>query len=538
MKFGPVPLSEAAGATLAHTVHLPGGAMKKGLLLKAEHIDRLRQAGIASVTVARLEPDDVGEDEAARRIATAIAGVNVTCAEAFTGRVNLFAKAAGLLRFDRDTLIALNSLDEGLTVATLPSDARVAAGRMIATVKIIPYALPGDLLEQANEILAGRPPLVSIAAFKAHRAGLILSETPGTKASVLKKRQDVTERRLAEMGSALQQTETVSHDPAQVADALKRMAAANLDPILLFGGSAIVDRGDVIPAAIELAGGSVRHLGMPVDPGNLLLLGDLTGRMVIGVPSCASSPKLNGLDWVLERCLAGLPTTSADIAAMAPGGLLMEITTRPQPRAGSAKSTDKPRIAALVLAAGRSTRMGPNNKLLEPVGGKAMVRHVAEAALASKADHVTVVTGARSDEVRDTLSGLQLGFVHNPDFAAGLSTSLQAGIEALGQNYDGVVVLLGDMPLVRPELLDALIDSFAPDDDRAICIPVHNGKRGNPVLWSARFFADMATIRGDTGARHLLGEHADVIAEVDWHDDSIFRDIDTPDALGALRQEL
>ena len=318
------------------------------------------------------------------------------------------------------------------------------------------------------------------------------------------------------------------------------MAAKDLDPVLVFGASAIADREDVIPAAIVAAGGTIEHFGMPVDPGNLLLLGRLGGRTIIGVPSCASSPKLNGLDWVLERCLAGLETTHADIAAMAAGGLLMEITSRPQPReaatpavAGSAR----PRITALVLAAGRSTRMGANNKLIEPVDGKPMVRHVVEAALASDASGVRVVTGSKPAEVQHALDGLDVSYTHNPAFADGLSTSLAAGTASLGDDVDGVIVLLGDMPLVTAGLINRLIAAFDPAENRAICIPVHNGKRGNPVLWGARFFPDMAKIQGDTGARHLVGENAEWLVEVEAGDAAIFRDIDTPEALAALRAE-
>ncbi len=535
MRFGPLSLSDAIGAVLAHTVHMSGGALKKGLVLEAQHIDRLRAAGLTEVIAARLDATDIPENEAAALIATAITGQHVQAADAFTGRVNLFAETDGLLRCDRDRLIALNSIDEGLTVATLAPDARVASGRMVATVKIIPFALPRETVEAALAELSGGEPLVSVAAFAPHRTALILTAVPGAKPSVLEKRRVTTARRLADMGSELASTATVLHETGAVTEALRQHARTGADPRLVFGGSAIVDRGDVIPRAIEAAGGRVIHLGMPVDPGNLLLLGELDGRTVIGVPSCASSPKLNGLDWVLERCLAGLETTSADIAAMAPGGLLMEITTRPQPREGAPAAKTAPRIAALILAAGRSSRMGDRHKLLELIDGKPMICHVAEAACSSSAGRVVVVTGAREAEVRSALAGLDVSFVRNPDFADGLSTSLKAGVAALEPEFDGALVLLGDMPLVTPALLDRLITAFNPVEGRAICVPAHAGKRGNPVLWDRQFFAAMAEIRGDTGARHLLGEHEELVCEVPWEDEAIFRDIDTPEALAALR---
>ncbi len=537
MKFGPQPLDKAAGAILAHSVRLPGGAIKKGTQLGAGEIERLAANGLNEVIVAVLAPDDVREDSAATQIAAAITGPDVDIADAATGRVNLYAARDGLVQFDRDRLVALNMIDEGLTVATLGAGQRVAKGRMIATIKIIPYALPGSIMTATLKLLGSDGSLISIAAFTPRRIGLVISETPDTKASLITKRGDVNAKRITDLGSTLAAETVVSHNTAAIAQAIVAMAADNLDPILVFGASAIADREDVIPAAIVASGGTVQHFGMPVDPGNLLLLGKLDERIIIGVPSCASSPKLNGLDWVLERCLAGLQTTHKDIAAMAPGGLLMEIASRPQPREATTPIEAKlqPRITALVLAAGRSTRMGANNKLIETVAGKPMVRHVVEAALASDVTSVRIVTGSKPAEVQHALDDLDVTYTHNPDFANGLSTSLAAGTASLEAGIDGAIVLLGDMPLITPDLINRLIAAFDPAANRAICVPVHNGKRGNPILWAARFFADMTNVQGDTGARHLIGENAEWLAEVDAGDVAIFRDIDTPEALAALR---
>jgi molybdenum cofactor cytidylyltransferase len=542
MKFGLRPTRETAGTILAHSVRLDPGTIKKGTRLSPADVDRIMAAGIDQIVVATLDPGDVLEDETASRLAAAIAGPGIDAAPAATGRVNLYAAAAGLLEFDRASLIALNRIDEGITVATLPHHAHVEEGRMVATIKIIPYAVPAASLEKALAAIQAAAPFISLHPFKPHRAGLILGRAPETKSKLVEKREAVTRTRVEELGSTLEKTEVVDQEVPAVAAAITRAAEAGLDPILVFGASAIVDRGDVIPAAIEAAGGQVHHFGMPVDPGNLLLVGSLDGRSVIGVPSCASSPKLNGLDWVLERTLAGLPTTSADLAEMAPGGLLMEITSRPQPREAigdTAAGARPPRIAGLILAAGRSTRMGALNKLTEEVAGKPMVRHVADAAAAAGLAGLYVVTGNAPEAVRAALEGIAFEEISNPDFRNGLATSLAAGVRRLMQedDLDGAIILLGDMPLVTAGLIQRLIAAFAPSEGHAICVPVLDGKRGNPILWSARFFPDMAGIQGDTGAKHLLGENAEWIAEVPVDDPAIFRDIDTPAALAALRGE-
>jgi molybdenum cofactor cytidylyltransferase len=540
MKFGPRPVTEAAGAILAHSVRLENGSIKKGTRLTPADLDRLAAAGIAEVTVATLDAGDILEDETAARLAAAIAGPGIDAADASTGRVNLYAAHAGLLSFDPGALVALNRIDEGITVATLAHNTRVETGRMVATIKIIPYAIASVALDKALEAIRASQPFISVIPFRPHRVGLVLGSTPETKPKLVEKRAAVTRARIEDLGSTLVHVETVDQEVTPMAEAIRRCAASDLDPILVFGAAAIVDRGDVIPAAVCTAGGTVRHFGMPVDPGNLLLLGELTERTVIGVPSCASSPKLNGLDWVLERTLADLPTTSADLAAMAPGGLLMEITSRPQPREGRPEqpSGDKPRIAGLILAAGRSTRMGAN-KLVEDVAGKPMLRHVAETAAAADLAGLYVVTGNAPDAVRDALAGIAYTEVENPDFREGLATSLAAGVQALmtAGDLDGGIVLLGDMPLVSTALIERLAAAFSPAEGRAICVPVHAGKRGNPILWAARFFPDMAHVQGDTGAKHLLGENAEWIAEVETDDPAIFRDIDTPEALARLRSE-
>jgi molybdenum cofactor cytidylyltransferase len=188
-------------------------------------------------------------------------------------------------------------------------------------------------------------------------------------------------------------------------------------------------------------------------------------------------------------------------------------------------------IAAMVLAAGRSTRMGAANKLLADVGGKPMVRHATEAALASQARPVIVVTGHQADEVRAALAGLGVAFVANPDFATGLSTSLKAGIRALPKETAGALVVLGDMPLVLSSHIDRIIETFERSSHAAIVVPVHQGRRGNPVLWPADLLPELLRLDGDTGARRLLGTYADRVVEVDLATHAIEIDVDTPEAL-------
>jgi molybdenum cofactor cytidylyltransferase len=539
MIFADLPVEEAEGALLVHSVRIGKLSLRKSRVLSREDIEALAAAGRATVTVARLEPGDVSENDAAARLAEALAGGNVTLAAPFTGRCNLLAETAGLLVVDRARLDAINLVDEAVTVATLPPFDVVAPREMVATVKIIPFAVRGAVLDRCIALAREGGPLVRVAAFRPRPVALIQTRLPGVKESVLDKTVEVMNARLATLGCPPARELRCEHATAPLVAAIAESRQQGAELVLIAGASAITDRRDVIPAAIEAAGGTVEHFGMPVDPGNLLLLGHWDGIEVLGLPGCVRSPKLNGFDWVLQRLIADVPVTRSDIMLMGAGGLLKEIPTRPQPRAGAEKTAvpiAQPKIAALLLAAGRSSRMGAANKLLAEVDGAPMVRHAVEAALASRARPVILVTGNEQGKVQKALRGCKVSFVHNPDFAEGMSTSLKKGLAALPADIDGVLVCLADMPRVGAVVLDRLIAAFNPLEGRAICVPTWNGKRGNPVLWDKRFFAEMAELAGDVGAKHLIGEHADLVAEVAMPDDAILTDIDTPEALAALRQ--
>ena len=271
------------------------------------------------------------EDAAAACLADAVCGDGVTRQAASTGRANIYSAHNGIVLVDAGLVRALNRLHEAVTLATLTPFQAVKAGQMVATVKIIPFSAPANIVDEAVE-LAGSGALLSVVPFTPHKAGLVLTRTAGMKETLLEKSATVIRDRLERHGSTLGDVVEVAHTIDGVSEGISRLKASGHNPVLVFGASAIVDRGDVVPAGLEAAGGQIVHLGMPVDPGNLLLLGTLDGEAVIGVPSCARSPKLNGFDWVLGRVLAGIDVRPQDIMDMGAGGLLMEIETRPSPR--------------------------------------------------------------------------------------------------------------------------------------------------------------------------------------------------------------
>jgi molybdenum cofactor cytidylyltransferase len=537
MKFGAVPVAEALGATAVHSIRQADLVLKKGTLIRAEEIAALQAAGVKEIVVSRLEPGDVSEDEAAADIAAALKGDGVRLDRAFTGRCNLFADRAGVLVVDRDAIDRLNRVDEAVTAATLAAYKPVVEGEMIATVKIIPFAVTAAARDKALAEASRAKPVIRVAPYTIKKVGIVSTLLPGLAPKVIDKTLKITEARIAPAGATIVAEKRVPHDQAALAKAIAEVRAAGAELVIVFGASAIADRRDVIPMAIETAGGEIEHFGMPVDPGNLMLVGRIDGEPIVGAPGCARSPKENGFDWILMRLLAGLAVTRSDITGMGVGGLLMEIVTRPQPRTEPQPEKGK-RIAAIVLAAGRSTRMGAINKLIAEIGGKPLVRIAAEQALASHAAPVIVVTGHEREKVEAALAGLPVRFAHNAGYAEGLGSSLRAGIAAVPKEADGVIVCLGDMPQVDAQLIDKLLAAFDPEKGALVVVPSIGGRRGNPVVWARRFFADLMTVQGDIGARHLISSYPEAVVEVPVAGDAALTDVDTPESLSAVKAEI
>lgn len=540
MIFGRIPVEEAEGVVLAHAVEsAPGKLLKKGYILTGKDIDSLKNNGIETILGARVEETDMPEDAAAAAVAGPLAGGNVTVKPPFTGRANLFAETRGLAVIDEEKIKAINHIDETITIATVKGYELVEAGQMLGTVKIIPFATPKAKVEMVlNNIKEVEQPIVSVHPFVEKKIGVISTMLPNTKEKVIEKSERIMADRLARCDNRIDVLRRCDHHEDALAAAITELDKEGCTLILIFGASAITDRKDVIPAAITQTGGGIDHFGMPVDPGNLLLLGHLRDKLVIGLPGCTRSPKLNGFDFVLDRILADIPVTASDVMDMGAGGLLKEIPSRPQPRNPKRKVTaiKGKSVAVLILAAGQSRRMGKENKLLAEIDGKAMLRHTAETALKSKAAAVFGVTGHEKEKVEALFSNLGITSFHNPDYAQGLSSSLKTGFRALADDYDGVVICLGDMPLVGASLFNALIDAFDSEEGRAIIVPTFRGKRGNPVLIGSQYKSEILTLTGDIGAKGLIAENESHVFNVEADKDSIFTDIDTPEALNALQQ--
>lgn len=535
MIFGEFPLAECDGLLLAHSLRLPDRILKKGRRLTGADFPLLAAAGIDRVYGARLDAGDVDENAAAGMVGAALTRPGIAARAPQAGRCNLYAMERGLVSVDPAIIDRINRIDEAVTVATLQPLSAARRGAVIATVKIIPLAVERTVVD-ACIAAAGQGAALGVLPFQPMRAALIVTEQPGEPPRNYVAAVTSSRRRMEELGSHLGLVQRCAHDTAAVAAALHELLAAGSRLIMISGTTVPKDRADTVPAAIVAAGGEIVHFGMPVEPGNMLLLARIGEVPVIILPGCARSRRSNGLDWVLQRMLAGLPMGREQIMGMGVGGLI-----RSPAEAGEDENAVQPepvriaagrRVAALVLAAGSGSRMGGANKLLQPVQGVPMLRRVVNAALASRCSSVRVVTGFAAAEAEACLAGLDVAFTHNPDFPSGMASSLRCGLAALDPEADAAVVLLADMPFIDGGHIDRLIDAFDPARP-GIVAPVKDGRRGNPVLWPRALFAEMQTIEGDVGARELLRRHAGQVQLVACEDDAIFADIDTPAALGA-----
>lgn len=538
MKFGPIPTDTAEGAILAHSQPLASGKLPKGHRLESADLVRLMAEGVTSVIACRLDPGDLAEDEAAERLASAIRSKGHSRSPASTGRVNFYASENGLFLANKVQVDRFNGIDPAITLACLSDRREVRTGDLVATIKIIPLAVSGASVEAAAALLL-EGSAFEVAAYRARSVHLVATQLPSLKPSVMDKTARVLEARLAISGSKLVSERRVAHAAEDVAEAI-RVALRDgqndsQDPslIVVFGASAVADAEDVIPSAIQRAGGVVDQVGLPVDPGNLLVLGHVGVVPVIGAPGCARSPKENGFDWVLNRILADHPPDRAEMTGWGVGGLLMEIPSRPLPRLAATADADPAALGLVVLAAGRASRMGEGgrHKLLAEFEGEALVRRSVRQAVEADVGPVTVVTGHRSNEVAEALSGLKARVLENPDFATGMASSLKAGLAAIeADGLPGMMVLLADMPNVSAVDITALVRTYAKSGGKAIVRAVADGQRGNPVILPAATFEALKALEGDIGARPVIENAGLAVIDVEIGPAARL-DVDTPEAI-------
>ena len=537
MQFRAFDINDCEGLILAHSHRLASKRIAKGSQLTRTLVDAFMKDGVRQLVCAAPDKGDLSENEVADRLADALLSAGLSRTNAATGRVNFKTETAGIIRYDRDLIKALNCVDEALTLSLVQHNQLLSAGQMVATLKVIPYFVPDEICRQFEQVLAGKT-VFRFHPLRGRRVSLIQTTDDVLQDKVYAATEDVTETRMKQLGCTLISRQRCAHKSDDVAAEIRTARAAGAELVLLCGCSAIADRRDIMPVAIEVAGGQIDQLGLAVDPGNMLLVAHIDSLPVIGMPGCARSPKLNGFDWVLHLLLADIELSSDELADMAAGGLLMEIASRPLPRDLAVKpSSPKAQMSAVVLAAGQSRRMGNINKLTSVVAGKPVIRHVTDVVLKAGFKDIIIVLGYDEYAVRACLKGLPVRFEKNKAFRSGQASSVGAGIAALSNDVSDVMVVLGDMPLLNSSLLNELRKHHLsnPQHEQTISLPVYlkdgESQIGHPVAWGRQFFPDLQTLKGDQGGRQIWSEHPAMISQMEVNDASLFLDTDTVAAL-------
>ena len=520
MRFETIAVDEALGWTLAHSLKAGKERIPKNSLITTEIIAQLQSKGITAVSAYLLEAGDIDENTAADKIAHHIAGPHIRVDEPARGRCNLYANTHGLFCTE-NSIDDLNKACLNLGVATLLPLAPVARGKLVATVKLISYGVATEEIKAVTAIAAK----ISVLPYKAFSAAVLATGTAMSSKAV-----SATKNRVTSTNGKIVSVDTCPHTEVDIAKHIKALASKNIDLLLISGISAISDRRDTVPTALETAGGMVIQLGMPVDPGNLLLIGKLDETTVIGMPGCAKSPSLNGFDWVLERFAAGLIVDKIALQNMGVGGLLKETIERPAPRvpANTIAAKDTPIV---VLAAGKSSRLGPKHKLLAQLDNKPVITQSVLALKLAGFRDIYVVTGARATAIKAALAGLSIKLVNNPGYESGMASSLARGIAALPSHTEQCLICLADMPFVSSGTYEALIDVANQTSEAEIFVPHFKGKRGNPILWRKSQFKKLANISGDKGGRELINTQENLACTVPVDDPGILIDLDTPQAM-------
>ena len=531
MKIEHLDPKESKGSILAQSYNLSERKLSKGTRVSKAIVELLNKENIKTILCAVPHENDMDEDAAAEAISNAIDRNRLYAEEASTGRVNFRTPALGVVRYNRELIKKINLVDESIAFSIVEHNQLLAKNDLIATLKIIPFFVSKIYVEQVVTLLS-KYEIFKIHRLEEKKVEFIQTYYDWQKRSIFKATSNVTRSRLDALGCLLEKETLIPHDHESLCSEIKSSLDSGAQVLLISGASAITDRSDYIPKAILSVGGEIIQYGLAVDPGNLLLIGQIGGTTVIGMPGCARSPKLNGFDWVLQLLMANIPITKEELADMGAGGLLMEIASRPLPRALS-KSVNKreKKIMGVILAAGNSTRMGKDNKLLRNVGDASLVRNTAVEMLNSDVDSCSIVLGYQSDKVAEVIKDLNINLILNPFWQEGQASSLKAALNTLDDTYSDLLIMLGDLPGVKSRHINRVIEEHLLTNNRRskITIPSFNGKKGNPVIWGRSFFPDLLNLEGDVGGRALFNHHPAAINLLDMDDPAVVTDTDTPE---------
>ena len=514
MKIFEKNIQEAFGYLLMHSVFLKDGRIRKGKIIDKDDIAMMESSAIAKVHVGELEDDDISENYASGLIAKAIATNQFAISPTLSGKTNITSTADGLIEIDEGNVTKLNNLSPNIAVSTLNNHDVVYRGDHTVSVKIISFAISSYDLNKIINFLK-RNSIVKLKKFKSMRFGVIYTIAKNEKRSLIEKTKKSIMSRISDYNSTIMDERVLPHDYASIKNNVVELLESNINCILLFLSTSITDVNDIVPTVINDLGGEIKSFGMPVDPGNLTLSGKINDIDIIVAAGSARSDSLNGFDWHLNCAHANIEVNQKMVNSLGVGGLLKDIDFAvKRKRVSKTIDTKKSNIAAVVLCAGESKRMGNKNKLLLEVAGKSLIKNYIDNISKSNVSEIVIVTGHQSIEIEKELDGYEVKFIHNDRYREGMSTSLNTGINSLSKNINAAIICLPDMPMIGIYEINKLIEYYNPKIGNEICIATYNDQRGNPVLWDKKYFKKLMQITGDKGGRYLLPKFLEQSVEV------------------------
>ncbi|MFT6497506.1 MAG: molybdenum cofactor cytidylyltransferase [Alphaproteobacteria bacterium] len=536
MKFENKPVINAIGMVSAHSHSTASGRISKGTTLEKLHIDELISMGVSDINVYHLEEDDVEESKASLLIAKAIANESLKVSLAFNGRTRIYAEKDSIFLVNKSIVDQINQMDESIAISTLNDQDIAYKNDLVLSVKIITYSISNLLLNQVLDLIK-KNWVIFLKPFHPLSLAVIYTKSKNQKESLINNAKKTLSKRIEEFNSTISEIHECSHEYNEIKNAIDTVKKANIDLIVIFSASSVSDRRDIVPQAIESMHGKIIHFGMPVDPGNLTLFAQLDHVKIIAVAGSARSESLNGFDWFLNRLHAGIDINHKEINKLGVGGLLHDLRSYSR-RKKFEKTTNsrKKNVVAIILAAGQSTRMGDQNKLLLKINENSMIKDYINKLNQCNLANIIVVTGHESSIIKEDLSDTGVLFAHNKEHKVGISSSIKAGVSKLESHVDAVLICLPDMPFVSAHEINQLIDNYSTDKGQLICVPTSFGQRGNPVLWDKRFFNELMQLEGDIGAKNLIDKYKEYLIEVS-SGESVITDIDTKERYNSYFKE-
>ncbi len=510
-------------AICAHGMQIHGMKFPKGspLSLLFHNIDLPIDS---AVWLAEPDDNDWGEQKICDYLAPLLNGQNMRSEITKTGRVNFYATNDGLLAFDAPNCHQANGLSEHITLAILPPFQMVRRGQLCASLKILPYFVDENLVRQFGQL--ARQVQCAVHGFMGGRVHLLMTMTDDKRPEDYIKSAIMVQDKLQIYGYKTTTISYCRHDMQEICQ--KLTIKGEFDVVCVMGAVAISDRADIVPRALCQLGGTIERFGMPMDPGNLLLLGKLGGAHFLGLPGCAKSRKLNGLDFILMRLSAGLNPTSQQIAQMGVNGILPEDFNRGALRAQKPAIMSQPLIA--IMAAGLGRRMGGDiAKPLVIFRDKPLIQWVIEACMTAlpKAEIIVIINSTgQGKKIEEFCKTLGVNAVENPQYAEGMASSLRLASHLALERKSALMVFCADMPNITPPTIEKIWREFQSSPTICAVQPKFGESFGHPVVLSPRLFAQIAEIQGDMGARQILqdaGEHRKIIEVLDA---GILQDID------------